>query len=404
MKQSAHLKRFVYGMAFALALGAGLWAAAREPQDAPPASSPAASGAREAAYVLAITYNREILPLNSRLIATLINSSEIKKQVVETVARRRDGKFGMKFSVDFHDLDDRSMPYDPRGERRAGAAGPPESPTETLLGVLEVRIESCEAGVTPAADAVLDVLRTELRETLARSFYQQYEKRLTPISKRFDLTRRELEVQQHREREFRAAAGLSDLSRETVTALLQTLDSDRARIEMELAGKRARRDALTRHVATAAKQTPDDVAVELAKVVAAREEELQRLQQLAAAGQAPRSDLNRGVEYVAQARAQLAQYKQQVAGGAGLAELNVELIRLAAEIADAEARLQHVAQRIERINPAKLMELSNQYEQVSRVELPRLRQAAESLSAQLQRLETAGPMLSLDVIGGVEKR
>ena len=110
--------------------------------------------------------------------------------------------------------------------------------------------------------------------------------------------------------------------------------------------KKAIEAAIARISETAEKQIKSDrIVVELEKLVANRETELKRMQQLVAANTVPQSEVEATEARVGEARVRLWERQEIVtrtAGGDLLADLNKELAMLSINMVESQARLERL--------------------------------------------------------------
>jgi hypothetical protein len=153
---------------------------------------------------------------------------------------------------------------------------------------------------------------------------------------------------------LRDSTGRLDVSPQHIAESAARLDQERLRLEIDQAAKNARREALTAAVADASKRMAekvkqDQVAAELAKVVASRERAVERMQKLAESGQVSREEIDRASEALADARARYLERQQQAAeqaGGDVLSGWNRELLGLTVDEHELGARLEQVQTRL----------------------------------------------------------
>jgi hypothetical protein len=173
-----------------------------------------------------------------------------------------------------------------------------------------------------------------------------------------------------RRREVRDAAKVLDPSPDAVRGTAARLDAEKQRITLELAGQSARQKALEERVAklgesAAARVGKDPVAAELEKIVQLREEEVRRGDTLRQAKSISEGEIGKLQAQVAEAKARLFERRESVAKLSGtdlLGDLNKELVTLTITIAENEARLRHVDERLQGL--AKPLDLVDSLEQL----------------------------------------
>jgi chromosome segregation ATPase len=264
----------------------------------------------------------------------------------------------------------------------SGATEIPEAQTKAdqLLWALSKRLEAVLA--ERGAEQV-----SSLRERLARAreAYGQVHERLSKLQ----------ELQQR----LYVDTWQADLSREGMLAEYRSLQKERVDLEAKLAAMNARQSALEEQVARIGREAArlageDPVALELEKVVKLREQKLERMKELVAAGKVTAAEAADVEEGVAQARAELAKQRQvasQAAGGALLGDLNKEVVSLMVNIAEAKARHEFVNQALDRYQIPELQDRADRYDREVAGELPGVRDAAERALAEQTR---AGEELS----------
>jgi hypothetical protein len=131
------------------------------------------------------------------------------------------------------------------------------------------------------------------------------------------------------------------------------MDEEVEALALDQAGADARQKALEAAIAQQAKRAEaavqdDAVATELQNVVDARTTQLKRTQQLHATGNTTDTSVDGAMAAVAEARARLAERRQQTAataGGAALADWNRELLNLSVANAERHAKLKFLEER-----------------------------------------------------------
>jgi len=242
---------------------------------------------------------------------------------------------------------------------------PPEQRPDSVLDLIvtaddhalcSLRIEHT-VGNAKWADALLKAVARRLEAALRRI----HEASLSQIRLQLELADRELndakkaldgirEVRRH----LREKAGTTDLSQQTVLKKVSDFESERERLEMELLGQRARQKAIERQIAigqaTAQERLRDDpVAVELQKVVTLREKELESARAMHAKKVLSAAEVAAVETQVALAKAELARRREEAAGAGArelLASLNAELVTLAIDVVEGEARLMVINERL----------------------------------------------------------
>lgn len=159
---------------------------------------------------------------------------------------------------------------------------------------------------------------------------------------------------------LRKEADAVDVSPATIRQLLASLQTQRESLSLDLVAKQARAEALTEQVAKfseqLAKKVDDDpVAKELQTVVEYQQKSMERLQAQQKAGVVTNAEADKAVADLAEARAKLLERKSVAAAAAGgdtLAAWNKELMTLAVDKAELNARLKEINGRLDRLTDA----------------------------------------------------
>ena len=156
--------------------------------------------------------------------------------------------------------------------------------------------------------------------------------------------------------EIAQATGQVEISADGLRHAIEKLQEQQEQILLDAAGAQGRRqgleDAIKRYTATAAERAAsDEAAKQLEKVVAVRQQQLQRVQQLFQAGATPSTEVAAAEAAVAQAQADVAIAKQRAAGESGpnsaLDAWNREAMNLSIEESERRARLKYIQSRLE---------------------------------------------------------
>jgi hypothetical protein len=176
---------------------------------------------------------------------------------------------------------------------------------------------------------------------------------------------------------------------------------DNLSLRAELAGLAARRTAILEHLAEvkheldAAKAQQQPVLDELAKVVKLREDQLARTRSLFEKGLTPQAELMKLDIELAQARADLAERRRQIAQQAGseqLSQLNQQLVDVQIEIAAATARLEKTAEALQELEVLACSPLAIDHQRAQRAlqnALAEQEAAATALAEVMETLQTA---------------
>jgi hypothetical protein len=285
----------------------------------------------------------------------------------------------------------------------------------TALLQLSVRVERSVADADAKAGRLLAALSKRLEQVLVERNEGTLSRRREDLARAAEqVTQAEQQLGQVQElqQKLYAEAGQSELSRTAILADLQGAEQELQHVGMKLASLHARQNATAEQIARigkeiAARAQEDPVAVELQKIVELREQALKKEKETKEAGMFSGTA---GEEAVALARAELAKQRQaaaQAAGGNLLAELNKEVVTLAVDIAEAEARGEYFHTRLALARDKKLLELADHYE---REVAPQLGAAEQAVRQALQRRAEAEEQLAqyrpvtVTVMGGAEDK
>jgi hypothetical protein len=220
------------------------------------------------------------------------------------------------------------------------------------------------------AEALVDALRQYQK--------QQYDllrtKHLDPAEQALkearDLLERSRQHAAQAKAEIRELSGRSDAS--GIGQAVTKMEEELTRLELDELAKSARREALEKEIAHQAEKVEkkiasDAIAVELEKVVEAREEQRKRLQLLGESGTVPQAEVSQALAGAAEARAKLLERKRDAAaeaGGDALAALNRELITLSIDLHECHARLDYIRRRLPKLRDA--LDLTEVFESARR--------------------------------------
>ncbi len=241
--------------------------------------------------------------------------------------------------------------------------------------------------VDPIAYKLLMTVRKNLEALLrgeAISIRSLMAERIEERERELARAEQELHAVLESRRELPRKAGRSDLRRDAVLDEIRQLESQRRQLEMNHAALEARRKAvLTQIQDTAekakAKAKDDPVAKELEKIVAIRLEAIERLHKMPKEVLA-RDELSKAQAVLAEAKARLAQRREETARSAGnqlLEQLNAELASLSLDTAENEARLVFITRQLAEIKASRLLDLVDAYERIVNYELPICRQRVQ---------------------------
>jgi len=366
-------------------------------QDRPQSDAKPLSGSYAASCLVRIS-SVGSLTLDDDTVSALLNSTGVLSEAVREVLGRPASRIDDVLNVSFSRVGRVAgptrvggasgmpggmfgMPF-AAGPTRVGAGSGRAGPVfeHTILGRIEVEIFEDEG-----AKAVAEELLARICMRLSMAVRTMADPEHEQLEDEFAFAERGLGRAQHRLEELRAVqqrlweqAGAAGLPRTDILDKIRDYEGELQSIEYDLAGLKARGEALTGQIAKIAQQIEaapktDEVTAELEKVVALREKELNRIQSLVDKQLASDQEISQALEPVALARAELAKQRQaiaQAAGGDLLAEFNRDLIRLSIETAEMEARREFLQSKLAMVKERNLLELADRYEEEVAAQLP----------------------------------
>ena len=315
-------------------------------------------------------------------------------------SRMSEGMFGMPFAA---------------GPTRVGGGSGRAGPVfeHTILGRIDVEIFE-DSDMYPVAEELLARICMRLSmavRTMADPEREQLDREMAAADEGLERAERRLAELVRVRRDLWEAAAAADLPRADILDTIKHYEEEALSIEFSLAGLKARSEALTEQIAKIAQQMQaapgtDPVAVELEKVVAVRERELQfRLHQQVAEVVSER-EVGQAIENLALAKAELAKQRQaiaQAAGGDLLAEFNRDLVKLSIETAEMEGRREFLQVKLAKVKKGDLLELADRFEREVSLQLALAQNgvqvATERRDAVRHQLSTFRPP-TVTVIGG----
>lgn len=353
------------------------------------------SGTRSAKCLVRIMSDPDMLPVGAEMISSLLASTPVLGEPAREILGSKADSIDDVVIVSFELLE--------HSHSRMGAV---------LTGSIAVDVHGDDA--RPAAEELLAAICARLEQALQRVGaidQKRFQERLTEVEAELAQLDEQYGLIRAARRELFKQAGRDDLSRGRIEDAINELEDTRQDIELSLAGAQAREVALTEQIAKVAQQAIEAaeksaVAKELSEIVDIRKMELAHAQRLHETGQASQSDLNKGQEALARARADLARYRESVSKTAGaelLTQLNHELVSLSIESAEQEAQLRAVQQRLAAIRAKQLLELADRYEREVELRLKLSERALLDLTEEQYELKETIRNLRLPevmVIGG----
>ena len=206
--------------------------------------------------------------------------------------------------------------------------------------------------------------------------------------------------------------GRSDVSWDGMFREVERLEKEKQSLEMEQAGRNARRGALERAVAETGEKArmqiaSDAAAAELEKLVALLEEQVKTMKDIRDKGRASDQDLTDLQIRLSEAKGRLAARREavlQAAGGDLLAKLNAELTMLSIDDAERMARLKMIEDQLAKAKDPGRFKLAGEFAQLKEEEA---RRADEAHSARQLCDEQASRLRNLcqvtvTVLGGIK--
>lgn len=356
--------------------------------------SAATARAEDANCLVRITFDPSSLPLSYDTVEALAETSG----VVRAAAREFEPAFrdlrdsGLEFS------DIVTITFTPVGHEAKPGASPVAPTRNVLLGRLCVGVERDVSLAEEIAEKLLARICARLEAILAETSEADRER----LEQRLALAREEAERAAQRLTELQklqqslcTEAGQFDLVRELILDKIRSWEREQQSLDMKLAAHKARQKAVSEQLARVAREVTktaaeDPVLAELEKVVKLREPATEHAKALAAKGAASQADVSQAEEILALARADVARQRQvasQAAGGKLLGELNQDLMTVAIDLAETEARLLFVRTQLTEIRSRKLLELADRYERDVAMQLPVAREAFQEAIERQQELE-----------------
>jgi hypothetical protein len=214
----------------------------------------------------------------------------------------------------------------------------------------------------PTADEIVAMIKEHFLDTASNFFTdlasRDLQKALEQEHQEADMARRKLEEAHQRllqiRQQLRKLTRRVDVSPDSLRAAITRLEDERDRFTLDVEGQTVRRQVIQEAIANIAKtaqaQMNDDrIAAELAKVVAARESDLRRIQQLKSQNLVAETELQNAGVGIAEAKVKLWERQEMVnrsAGGELLTDLNKELAMLSINVSESESRLKRLNQMV----------------------------------------------------------
>ncbi len=216
----------------------------------------------------------------------------------------------------------------------------------------------------PIAAEVADDLVDFFRTYLANEYEQSRKRSLERAQRDFDLNQRNADAVNQQlnnlRKELRELSGRSDVAPKTLIAALTSMDDELQHLKIERLSKDARRSALEEQIAqlserVAKKIESDPIAMELQKVVDAREERVKVIKQMHEQGAASRDEVSQATAQAAEAKAKVLQQQRDAsaaAGGSALEAFNRELMTLSIDAKELDTKTKYLEERLPRLRVA----------------------------------------------------
>jgi chromosome segregation ATPase len=272
-----------------------------------------------------------------------------------------------------------------------------------------------EHGVPPRAKEWLDAVAADAPKALAPLFEPMRTKPLALAQQARDeaaarYAQATAELQARRDH-VRDIAGRADVSPKDIADAVSKLEEEKQTLELNLMGKKARRDAMQTQIAKQSaaiekKVQQDPIATELQKAVEAREQKVDFVRRQMGQGVASASDVTDAVAAAAEAKAKLLQRRRDAAaeaGGDALEAFNRDLLTLSVDIQEIQAKLDFVQDRLKHLRGA-----SDQTDALQRA-LDQAKAAEDELdskAAELRKVQhelAAAPTAGMTVIAGEDR-
>ncbi len=220
-------------------------------------------------------------------------------------------------------------------------------------------------GARPLAKEFLDALIPAVEKEMTQNYERDKAKRLQSAQQQRQETRAKLQQTTDRFEQLRAKvrelAHRTDVTPDTINQTLGKLEDEQQRLELDHAGKAARREALETQIARQSRMIEDKVnndpiLEELKKSVDLNEAKMEEVKKQVAAGLLPRDQANVSIIAAAEARARLLQRKRDAAtegGGETLEAFNRELLTLSIDLHELDARLEFINSRLPGLREAR---------------------------------------------------
>jgi len=231
---------------------------------------------------------------------------------------------------------------------------------------MEVKISPIPPDARLAAREFADQMVKALEQYIGDEANRQLDDHLRPLRAAADNAKKR--EQDSRARYESVRSKMRDLAGREASArgvgeALSKLEDEQQKLELDVLGKTARREALEQTIAEQANRVEkkvgaDPILTELQKVVDAKERRAKVNQQMAETGQVAQGEAQDAIASAAEARAKLLERKRDAmneAGGDALSSLNRELLTLSVDLNELNARLKYVKDHLPGLRDAMAM-------------------------------------------------
>lgn len=251
------------------------------------------------------------------------------------------------------------------------------------------------------AQKIADAMQDEVTGPMIEPVEENYRRSQEQVARAKDEIEKVAREMKELERQLNKLTGRGDVSPDALRIERGDIDKALRSLDVDVEARKARADALAQNIARLSAQidermAADPVVQELQKIVDIRTRKLERARGQVDSGQAPAGDVDEAAAEVAEARARLLDRKANAANAAGmelLSQWNRELLTLAIDNAEMQARQKSLRQRLDILLDAgdKSDQLAQLQAEMTRLKMQRdLRQAqAESERVRLDNMGTA---------------
>ncbi|HNO77269.1 MAG TPA: hypothetical protein PKN33_04335 [Phycisphaerae bacterium] len=342
--------------------------------------------------VIRTTWDQGSSSLHPQVIEALLQSSGVWGRAVEEVFG--DGKSGRLVH-----LEARLETLNVSESKHIGGDS-----LVTLVARLEVEVQTADGHSERAKTKILlkrvcDLLQKSLVEFSEATIMEQHERK-AQLEAELNQARTEFHKIMTERQAFREKNNVSDPTYRNLVNLLDSLAHDRDKMELERSVFQARRDAMQEQVARLSKEATQEpvekpVVEQLRKIVAIRQEALQKTEDMAQTGRISHSELDAIRVEVAQAQAELARAEEDAQrdfaarmhemGGNFIVDMNHELTRMAIDEADMEAKYKATVERMHNVREA--LKVSEEFELLGGKRLDIARSRLEDVQRNLAEIE-----------------